>query len=185
MKSIFAGTAFAASLTLVGLSAHAGCTDPSAAGEQSVVERSLVEQAVPLGLSLSPPSTSNSRGTPAESIVGQWHVKYTTAGAPFADAFMQWHSDGTEWEMINQPVLGGNICMGSWKTVDQTHVFRHHMGWLFKDGAYNGYFTENETDEVARDGNSYRGVNSTKIYDKNGAFQVELPGTSSAVRIAP
>ncbi len=32
-------------------------------------------------------------------------------------AFIQWHSDGTEWENINHPVLGGNICMGSWRAV--------------------------------------------------------------------
>ena len=49
-------------------------------------------------------------------------------GAPAGEAFIQWHSDGTEWENINFPILGGNICMGSWKQSDANHVFRNHWG---------------------------------------------------------
>jgi hypothetical protein len=56
------------------------------------------------------------------SVVGTWLVSYTFGGAPGGDAFIQWHSDGTECENINHPVLGGNICMGSWKVLDARHA---------------------------------------------------------------
>jgi hypothetical protein len=52
-------------------------------------------------------SRSNN-GKADDNIVGTWHVSYTVEGSPFAQAFIQWHSDGTEWENINLPVLGGN-----------------------------------------------------------------------------
>jgi hypothetical protein len=34
-------------------------------------------------------------------------------------------------------------------------------------------------------GKSYRGTNDTKIFDLAGNLQVEIPGTSTATRIAP
>jgi hypothetical protein len=116
--------------------------------------------------------------------VGTWHVSYTVEGAPFADALIQWHGDGTEWENINLPVLAGNICLGSWRQLDETHFFRHHIGWLYSDGALAGYFTETETDEVSSDGSSYSGTNEQKIYLTGTKVQV-VTGTSMATRIGP
>jgi hypothetical protein len=75
--------------------------------------------------------------------------------------------------------------MGSWKQIDRTHVYRNHYGWLFTNGIVSGYFKETETDVVERDGNSYRGINNTIIYDLTGNLIVEVPGTSAATRIAP
>ena len=118
--------------------------------------------------------------------MGTWHVSYTSGGAPAGEAFIQWHSDGTEWENINFPILGGNICMGSWKQSDANHVFRNHWGWLY-DGSGNlaGYFNETETAELAKDGNSYQGNNETKIYDLAAALQADVTGGASATRISP
>jgi hypothetical protein len=31
------------------------------------------------------------------------HAGCTSGGAPFADAFIQWHNDGTEWEQVEIP----------------------------------------------------------------------------------
>jgi len=121
----------------------------------------------------------------AENIVGTWHVIYTAGGSAFGEAFIQWHNDGTEWENINFPILGGNICMGSWKAVDKDHVSRNHIGWFYTNGILAGYFTETETDVVARDGNSYHGTNDQKVFDLEGNMIVEVPGTSTATRIAP
>jgi hypothetical protein len=59
------------------------------------------------------------------------------------------------------------------------------VGWLYADGTLSGYFTETETNTVAHDGNSYSGTNDMKIYDLDGNLQVELPGTSQAVRLQP
>jgi hypothetical protein len=121
----------------------------------------------------------------AENIVGTWHVIYTAGGSAFGEAFIQWHNDGTEWENIDFPILGGNICMGSWKPIDKNRVTRNHIGWLYTNGVLTGYFTETETDLVAHDGNSYHGINDQKVFDLEGNMVVEVPGTSTATRIAP
>jgi hypothetical protein len=178
MKRILIGTAVAA-LTLSGLSARASCVDP----------RSASQQTTPFDFELGP-MPSRAGHDAGEKIVGTWHVVYTTEGSPPGEAFIQWHSDGTEWENINHPVLGGNICMGSWKTVDRSHVFRNHFGWLFSNGVIAGYFNETETDEVAWDGNSYSGVNTTTLnfYPVPPAttpMVIVLTGTATAKRLAP
>ena len=122
-------------------------------------------------------------GSLRDRIVGTWHVTY--AGVIAGEAFIQWHSDGTEWENINHSALGGNICMGDWRAVDENHVSRSHVGWLFSNGSLTGYFTWTKTDEVARDGSSYRGTNYVRIYDNNGVKVFEGPGTAEATRIPP
>ena len=130
-------------------------------------------------------TVSDERDQDRPSIVGTWHVTYMTAGAPGGEAFIQWHSDGTEWENINFPVLAGNICLGSWKSIDRNHVFRYHVGWLYNDGTLAGHFTETETDLLSRDGNSYTGQNELKLYDLAGNLMADLPGSAQATRIEP
>jgi hypothetical protein len=179
MKKFLIGTTVVATLMLSGLPARAGCVDP----------RSASEQTTPFNLDPGP-MPSRAGHDAAENIVGTWYVSYTTEGFPPGAAFIQWHSDGTEWESINHPVLGGNICMGSWKIVDRLHVFRNHYGWLFNNGVIAGYFNETETDEVAWDGNSYSGVNTTTLnfYPVPPATTptvIVLTGTATAKRIAP
>jgi hypothetical protein len=83
------------------------------------------------------------------------------------------------------PVLGGNICVGSWKRIDERHVCRNHIGWLYTNGILSGYFNETETDEVALDGKTYSGTNDQKIYDVDGNMIVEVTGTAVATRIWP
>jgi hypothetical protein len=178
MKGTFIGAAVIAGLSLTGLSAHASCADPRSGGEQGAFHT------IP-PLLLQNPTAEALNSSAAASIVGTWHVTYTVEGAPFAQAFIQWHSDGTEWENVNLPLLGGNICVGSWKPVDRTHVFRNHVGWMYSNGSLIGYFTETETDELGRDGNSYSGTNDQKIYNLEGVMQVEVTGTATATRIRP
>jgi hypothetical protein len=178
MKKILIETAVIAALSLTGLAAHAGCADPRAGSPgaaQITAPLNLRQGAV----------TSHFGLSAIEAIVGTWHVAYTQGGAPFADAFIQWHSDGTEWENINLPVLGGGLCMGSWKALDRWHVYRNHYGWLFTDGTLTGYFNETETDLLAPDGNSYTGTNTTEVYDLTGKLQASVPGTSAATKIEP
>jgi hypothetical protein len=179
MKKLLIGTAVVAALALSGLSAHAGCVDPRNASQQSTP--------FDLDLGSMPSHAGHNAG---ENIVGTWLVNYTTEGFPPGAAFIQWHSDGTEWENINHPVLSGNICMGSWKAVDYSHVFRNHFGWLFNNGVIAGYFNETETDEVAWDGNSYSGLNTTTLTfypvpPETKPTVIVLNGTASAKRIAP
>jgi hypothetical protein len=178
MKSTIMGAAIAAALTLTALSARAGCSDPRLTTQQGAP---VVFPAEVLR-NLSGPSESTAGTDP---IVGTWRVSYTVEGGHFADAFIQWHSDGTEWENINLPVMGGNICLGSWKRIDAEHVFRNHVGWLYTNGVLTGYFTEQETDVIAPGGTTYGGVNQQNIYDLAGTLQVSVTGTSAAVRISP
>jgi hypothetical protein len=178
MKSNLIATAVIAALTLPGLAARAACVDPKSASQQAAVP-----QMAPLNLNQ---EALPARSGAGEQIVGTWHVAYTTEGSASGQALIQWHSDGTEWENISFPVLGGNICMGSWKALDRWHVYRNHWGWLFNDGVVAGYFNETETDTLSWDGNSYTGTNDTKFYDlTTGAKTMELTGTASARRIAP
>jgi hypothetical protein len=179
VKKILMGMMAVGTFTLAGVSAQASCVDPRAGGQQ----------ATPSNLELGELPSRAGREA-AENIVGTWHVAYTTEGAPPGEAFIQWHRDGTEWENINHPVLSGNICMGSWKVIDRNHVFRNHYGWLYSNGVIAGYLNETETDEVAWDGNSYSGVNTTTLnfYPVPPATSptvIVLYGTASGKRIAP
>jgi len=184
MKKMITGAAAVAALTL-GFTAHAGCADPRVAGPQGTFEH-----VAPLQLDLGASASHFEGRNAAEKIVGTWHVAYTTVGGPPGEAFIQWHSDGTEWENINYPVLGGNICLGSWTALDESRVFRNHYGWLYGNGALIGFFNETETDVVAWDGKSYSGFNDTKLYfypvpPATEGMTMELKGTASATRIAP
>ena len=180
MKRTFTAATTVAALALGGVSAHAGCADPRTLAQLGA------SQSVPaLILQKSMSENNSSSENAGRNIVGTWHVTYTAGGSPFGEAFIQWHSDGTEWENINFPVLGGNICMGSWKQVGRRQFSRNHIGWSYDNGKLSGYFTETETDEVAFDGNSYSGLNDSKIYDLNNHLLAEVQGTSAATRISP
>jgi hypothetical protein len=181
MKRTFTKAAVTAALALTGWSVHAACMDPRVPAQQSSFDQMpavVLEKAAVAGIS------NNARA--GENIVGTWHVTYAAGGTPYAEAFIQWHNDGTEWENINFPILGGNICMGSWKVIDRTHVSRYHVGWLYTDGNLSGHFIETETDEVSADGNSYSGTNDTKFYALGSEVPfMEVPGTAEATRISP
>jgi hypothetical protein len=175
IRSLYAAAA-AASLMMVSVSVHASCADLVGGPSQG-----MAHPLTNLSQAQNEPRYDNA----ADNVVGTWHVIYSSNGAEYAQAFIQWHSDRTEWENINKPVLGGNICMGSWKPIDATHVSRNHYGWIFTSGVVSNYFNETETDEVSRDGNSYRGTNVTNIYALDGTFLFAIEGTAKATRIAP
>jgi hypothetical protein len=183
MKYMMTLAGAAAALAAGAGAAHAGCVYPGKLDPGSV-------HMIPgfLTSHLSPPAAASTQASGAASaaanIVGTWLVTYTSGGQPFGQAFIQWHGDRTEWENINLPLAGGNICVGSWKMVDNQHVARLHYGWLYTNGILTGYFTETETDMV-NGHDQYSGVNVTTIYDLQGNVHANVPGTSSAVRIAP
>ena len=119
----------------------------------------------------------------AQRFVGTWLVSDTIEGSPFADAIIQWHGDGTEFENVNLPILGGNICLGEWLPIDNSHIRRKHMGWMVSNGALIGYFTEVEIDTISPNGLSYYGTTEQKFFDVNGNPQGGVRGTSSATRL--
>jgi len=175
MNRNFALLAVAAALALSGITAHAGCVDPR------VIVQNAANRMPPV-IAAAAKSAADVDHHDNDSIVGTWIVNYTSGGNPAGDAFIQWHDDGTEWENIDFPVLGGNLCMGEWHPTGHRQVKRSHIGWLYTDGTISGYFTETETDTLSHNGNSYTGTNDMKIYDLDGNLQHEMTGASSATR---
>jgi len=169
MKTLLVLGALTATSAMYALPAAASCSDPRDAPAVSGKEKLVAAAASHYGFARH------------SSIVGTWLVSY----GPGGEAYIQWHSDGTEWENINHPVLTGNICMGSWEVIGPHRVARNHFGWLFTGGLLSGWFNETETDELSEDGNSYSGTNELKLYDLSGNLIADIPGTASATRIAP
>lgn len=118
------------------------------------------------------------------SIVGLWHVTFTSAGELFLETFDQWHRDGTEFESANAPAVEGNICLGVWKQIGPRTVKLNHIGWNFDaNGNSIGTFTIEETDTLGEDGNSYHGTFDFKVFDIDGNLVFEATGTTQATRI--
>ncbi len=179
MKHAIALAAATLAVAAVAVSANAGCADfrTVKSGTVHTIPTFLLPKAQP-GASVRPDNYATNK------IVGTWVATYTVEGQPFAQAFIQWHDDGTEWEDINLPLSGGNVCVGSWVSVDRKDVSRNHIGWLYNNGNLAGYFTETESDHLDT-ADSYSGANDQKIYDLKGNLLAEVTGTSSAVRLAP
>lgn len=147
----------------------------------------------PAELGSAPPWRAN------PSIVGLWHVIYTTGSgsdsSTFNNTFDTWHADGTEFETAYLAPVGGDVCVGVWKQTDPRTFVLHHVGWLFSPFDSNGnatnlsgtatnYFTLDEIITVTPEGESYSGTFTFKIWTLDGTFTgVQVPGTIAAVRI--
>jgi hypothetical protein len=138
------------------------------------------------------------------TIVGLWHVNLTAnydenfppggpfppTPFPFLESFKTWHADGTEFENAFVPPTGGNICYGVWKDLGKSTVKLHHIGLMFNsDGSLSAIFTDDETNTVAPDGKTYKGMFDFKLwppsYDAVGVGKpiAEVKGTVAATRI--
>jgi hypothetical protein len=168
--------------------------------------------AVPSKIGAAAPSTplANPRGGNHEqdehsdghaAIVGMWHLNYTaesTSGAPifpstpfpFLESFKVWHGDGTEFENAFLPPTGGNICFGVWKDAGDNSVKLHHIGLMFdSEGKISNIFTVDEIDTVARDGETYTGTFTFKLWPPTfasvgvGTPVAEVKGKTAGTRI--
>ena len=118
------------------------------------------------------------------SIVGLWHVTYTSGGQPLYESFDQWHIDGTELENPNLAPATGPLCLGVWKQVGQRTFRLHHVGWNFDiNGNSLGTFTLNETNTIGPNGKTYQGTFDLKFYDVGGNLVQDVTGTQTAIRI--
>jgi hypothetical protein len=159
------------SLTFLTTAANASCFDHGR-GASPAAASGLIAK-----LTASP---SAAHGT----IVGLWHVTYTTSdNQPFQESFDMWHSDGTELETANVNPIVGNVCVGVWKqTGSEIHL--HHVGWGFDTvGNLVGAFTVDDVITLGNRGNSYSGSFDFKQYDSDGNLLQEVTGTVSATRI--
>ncbi|MDB5479301.1 MAG: hypothetical protein JWO83_354 [Caulobacteraceae bacterium] len=186
MKPLVTLAAAAVALVAGTVSAQAGCAYPGKVDPSSVhlIPDYLIANMAASALAAAPSTAPQSSANAAQKIVGTWLVTYAIGGSPIGQAFIQWHDDGTEWENINFPIEGGNICLGSWKALDPLHVSRLHYGWQYTAGLLTGYFIDTETVKVAPR-NAYTGVDDIRVFDLSGNLVNEIGETASAVRIAP
>jgi hypothetical protein len=172
----------------------AGCADPYKAGAGAAPAPAI------------PFVTPHADGEWNEhaTIVGLWHVNFTATSDdnfppggptpptpfPFVESFKTWHADGTEFENAFLPPAGGNICYGVWKDLGKGTVKLHHIGLMFNsDGSLSAIFTDDETNTVASDGKTYKGMFDFKLwppsYDAVGVGKpiAEVKGTTAATRV--
>ena len=193
---------FSALVALVGLgllfttsgAKAAGCALPYKAG---------ATPSIPL---LSPPGSASLNHQEDEdsnkpaSIVGLWHVIYTATSASgpfpptpfeFNSSYKMWHGDGTEFENVGLPPVGGNICYGVWKKLPNGSVKLHHIGQIFDPvtGKLANIFTVDEVNTVDHKGKTYSGYFDFKMYEPTDTFGTgtplaEVKGTTAATRIS-
>ncbi len=135
-----------------------------------------------------------------DPIVGMWQVKFIAEGntgsmAPPDDtvidnAFVQWHSDGTEIMNSGRPAQDGNFCMGVWKrTGTSSYKLNHFALGNTTDNAPSGIgFPAGPTQIreniiLSRGGNSYSGWFTLDAYDTSGHNVAHIIGKISATRI--
>jgi len=125
----------------------------------------------------------------SNSIVGLWHTSFTSGGAPWDEAFEQWHSDGTELAVDNAvPPLLGNVCVGVYKQTGPRTYSLRHVTWNWdpsKASPFAGTFLLLMTVTVDKDGNTFSGTFVSDSYDVFGAVIPDLhfEGTVSSERI--
>jgi hypothetical protein len=135
-----------------------------------------------------------------DPIVGMWQVKFTAEGntgsmappdgTPIDNAFVQWHSDGTEIMNSGRPAQDGNFCLGVWKRTGKTSYKLNHFA-LGNDtenapsgiGNPLGPTQIRENIVLSRDGNSYSGSFTLDAYNTSGANVAHIVGKVSATRI--
>ena len=122
------------------------------------------------------------------SIVGFWHVLFTSGGQVFDEGYDQWHSDGTE--ILNdtappQPANGaGTICLGVYKkTGPQTYKLKHPFWSFDATGTLIGTGVILQTLIVDRSGNHYTGSFEWITYDLKGNVTSDTKGELKAERI--
>ena len=156
---------------------------------------SLLSRSVPLRTSAktSVLKSSNEQDEASVSIVGFWHVVFTSEGTkmpPIPDGavvdmgFAQWHSDHTEILNSSRPPVIGSFCLGVWaKTGPATYTLNHFALSFNPDGSFQGPANIHENVTLSADGNSYSGWFSIDQYDTQLNTLAHIVGNISATRI--
>jgi len=156
---------------------------------------SALSRSVPLRASAKTPQLTslNERETPSVSIVGFWHVVFTSEGTtnpPIPDGavvdqgFSQWHSDNTEILNSSRPPIIGSFCLGVWTKTGRYMYSLNHFALSFNpDGSFQGVANIHENVALSTDGNSYSGSFSIDQYDTQLNTLAHIIGNISATRI--
>ena len=113
-------------------------------------------------------ASASSDDSHRRSIVGLWHVVYTSGGVTAWESFDQWYTDGLEFEAADLQL--GAMCQGTYVKTGPGGVRLFHVGWNFDPTGVTltGYFTETQTDTVSADGMTYDGTYSLQNFDVSG-----------------
>ncbi len=137
------------------------------------------------------------------SIIGMWHVTFTSKGAasalpdgtPVDDALVVWHGDNTEIMNSKRPPQDGNFCMGIWQQTGRFCYKLNHFAWfannydptnpssLSEIGSPAGPVQYVEFVTLSPDGNRYSGTFTLDAYDTSGNVATHIVGVLSATRI--
>ncbi len=135
-----------------------------------------------------------------DPIVGMWRVRFTAEGntgsgappdgTPIDNAFVQWHSDGTEIMNSGRPPQDGNFCLGVWKRTGRSSYQLNHFALGYDTsnapsgiGNPAGATQIRENVVLSREGNSYTGSFTLDAYDTSGDNVAHIIGKISATRI--
>jgi hypothetical protein len=68
-----------------------------------------------------------------QPIVGFWQITWTDAvtGAVILNGWDTWHSDQTETQDDNSPILFGNVCQGAWISLGERTFGLTHPSFFF------------------------------------------------------
>ena len=139
----------------------------------------------------------------AVSIVGMWHVTFTSTGGPSAlpagtpvdDALVVWHGDNTEIMNSKRPPQDGNFCMGIWQQTSRFCYKLNHFAWFANNydptdpsalsdiGSPAGPVQYVELVTLSPDGNHYSGTFTLDAYDTSGNVATHIVGSLSGTRI--
>jgi hypothetical protein len=128
-----------------------------------------------------------------DRIVGFWKVKFVSEGntgigipdgAVIDNAFVQWHSDGTEIMNSSRPPATGNFCLGVWQKSGPFSYALNHFA-LSADPSGNLVGPARIREDVALNqwADQYHGTFTIDQYDVSGTLLVHIAGRITATRI--
>jgi len=121
-----------------------------------------------------------------DSIVGLWHVTFSSGGQVVDVAYDAFHEDGNEILNDYTDPIEGNVCLGTWEQTGLRTYMLKHPSWSFDStGKLTGTVIITESLTLDDDGNSYSGKYKYDIYDIQGKLQQEFTGKIKASRITP
>jgi hypothetical protein len=172
---------FAAYMVLtVGLSASALASCGDSLSAMAAAAASVQSQSRP-----SQPNSASSGYSAGKSMVGLWHILFTSGGQTIQEAYQLWNGSGTEVHNPNVDPRGGSVCLGVWKHASHGAFKLTHRVWNYDtNGNFLGTIHLSETVTVGQGGNTHSGSFALDFYDPSGNFQFEVTGSVTGDRIS-
>jgi hypothetical protein len=127
------------------------------------------------------------------SIVGMWQVQFIAEGnngnppdgTPIDNAFVQWHSDGTEIMNSSRDPATQSFCLGVWKQVGPRHYRLNHFAksWDSIAGQPAGPANVREDVVLSHNGRSFSGTFTIDQYDESKNLLAHVVGRLEGRRI--